>query len=311
MRRMPRLLSELSSTLCFDSGCQKLGQPVPDSNLVRESNSAVWQHTQPYSPSACWFHNAPENARSVPARRVTSNASAESCWRHCASLRTTLGSCITPRLWPAGEKPSIDTVPASADSAARALPSSVRAATTPIDATAQTIIRRRIKSVCSLRGLWDAGRHADMADYPFGHRGRIQGLTRLTSRNPSPRLQRSRKSAIIHMLAAVRGVHARCDGYTLRCEHEQTPAAALHAGERRREGASGGRRLEYARPRSRRAGLYRRHTLAQPGRISSRARTGARVPAAQVGTGTRLPPDQAALGLRWKPHCGALRLRMA
>jgi hypothetical protein len=36
-----RLLSANSRTLAPEMGFQKLGQPVPDSNLVRESNSAV------------------------------------------------------------------------------------------------------------------------------------------------------------------------------------------------------------------------------------------------------------------------------
>src|SRR2546425_8206195 len=41
VRITPRLTSVMSFTFCFAIGCQKLGQPVPDSNLVLESNSAV------------------------------------------------------------------------------------------------------------------------------------------------------------------------------------------------------------------------------------------------------------------------------
>ena len=34
---MPKLLSRVSTTFSLAIGCQKLGQPVPDSNLVPES----------------------------------------------------------------------------------------------------------------------------------------------------------------------------------------------------------------------------------------------------------------------------------
>src|SRR5580698_6019816 len=36
VRDIPRLLSAFSTTFCLAIGCQKLGQPVPESNLVSE-----------------------------------------------------------------------------------------------------------------------------------------------------------------------------------------------------------------------------------------------------------------------------------
>src|ERR1041384_3763877 len=46
VRRMPKVLSVSSSTFSLAIGCEKLGQPVPDSNFVVESNNAVPQHIQ-------------------------------------------------------------------------------------------------------------------------------------------------------------------------------------------------------------------------------------------------------------------------
>ena len=50
---------------------QKLGQPVPESNLVSELNRGDPQQTQWYIPVALLFQKAPVNARSVPPQRVT------------------------------------------------------------------------------------------------------------------------------------------------------------------------------------------------------------------------------------------------
>src|SRR5438094_2720316 len=55
-------------TFSSSTGCQKLGQPVPESNLVAESNSGWSQQTQRYSPSPLVFQYAPEHANSVPLR---------------------------------------------------------------------------------------------------------------------------------------------------------------------------------------------------------------------------------------------------
>ena len=48
---MKRLLSGRSSTCSRLAGSVKLGQPVPESNLVSEENSSVPQPTQRYMPS--------------------------------------------------------------------------------------------------------------------------------------------------------------------------------------------------------------------------------------------------------------------
>ena len=49
---MNRLESPASTTLRGDNGFQKLGHPVPDSNLVFESNKAVSQQMHRYKPAA-------------------------------------------------------------------------------------------------------------------------------------------------------------------------------------------------------------------------------------------------------------------
>src|SRR5258707_11327378 len=55
------------ATFSFAMGFQKLGQPVPDSNFVLESNRTVLQQMQWYSPSSWLLAYLPVNARSVPA----------------------------------------------------------------------------------------------------------------------------------------------------------------------------------------------------------------------------------------------------
>src|SRR5581483_1420701 len=52
-------------------GSQKLGQPVPESNLALELKSAVPQHTQRKIPWSYRFQYAPVKARSVPRSRAT------------------------------------------------------------------------------------------------------------------------------------------------------------------------------------------------------------------------------------------------
>jgi hypothetical protein len=47
---MNKLLSVVSKTFSFAMGAQKLGQPVPDSNLVLELNNAVSQQMQRKTP---------------------------------------------------------------------------------------------------------------------------------------------------------------------------------------------------------------------------------------------------------------------
>jgi len=43
---MPKVVSRISVTFSAAIGAQKLGHPVPDSNLVEESKSALSQHIQ-------------------------------------------------------------------------------------------------------------------------------------------------------------------------------------------------------------------------------------------------------------------------
>ena len=50
MRSIPKLESRISVTFSAAMGCQKLGHPVPDSNFVAESKSALSQQMQRYSP---------------------------------------------------------------------------------------------------------------------------------------------------------------------------------------------------------------------------------------------------------------------
>src|SRR6266849_5020899 len=76
-------------------GCQKLGQPVPDSNFVSELKSAVSQQMQRYRPLSCRFQYCPEKAISVSSWRVMAKALDESCFFHSLSLLTILGSCTT------------------------------------------------------------------------------------------------------------------------------------------------------------------------------------------------------------------------
>src|ERR1700730_3075186 len=91
-RCMPRLLSIPTDTFSFAIGAQKLGQPVPDSNFVLESNSVVPQQMHRYKPSAWLLAYLPVNARSVPFRRVTSNCSGVSCAFPSASDFRTLST---------------------------------------------------------------------------------------------------------------------------------------------------------------------------------------------------------------------------
>src|SRR3984957_15804574 len=50
VRSMPMLLSEISRTFSCATGAQKLGHPVPESNLVSELNSALSQQIQRKTP---------------------------------------------------------------------------------------------------------------------------------------------------------------------------------------------------------------------------------------------------------------------
>ena len=88
-RSMPWPRSSTSSTASVTIGSEKLGQPVPDSNLVDASNSGVPQPAQWYVPSSWQSQYFPVKARSVPAWRSTWNCSGESSSRHSESAFST------------------------------------------------------------------------------------------------------------------------------------------------------------------------------------------------------------------------------
>ena len=64
---------------------QKLGQPVPDSNFVWELKRGVSQQIQLKMPVSSTFKRLPVKGLSVPAWRVTSKESGNSCFFHSAS----------------------------------------------------------------------------------------------------------------------------------------------------------------------------------------------------------------------------------
>ena len=69
-----RLMSSYSATrfpFTPSIGCQKLGQPVPESNYVSEVNNGTPQPAHRNVPGCFELCNAPVNARSVPCSRRT------------------------------------------------------------------------------------------------------------------------------------------------------------------------------------------------------------------------------------------------
>ncbi len=108
---MPKLWSLRSITLVFAIGCQKLGQPVPESNSVASSYSALAQATQRNRPGTAGRSCSPLNAGSVSSWRITSYAAHDSRCRHCASLSTSFATLRAPRSWPASSKISSSTSP--------------------------------------------------------------------------------------------------------------------------------------------------------------------------------------------------------
>jgi hypothetical protein len=46
VRSMPRVISRISTMFSLAIGCQKLGHPVPDSNLVSQLKTALSQQMQ-------------------------------------------------------------------------------------------------------------------------------------------------------------------------------------------------------------------------------------------------------------------------
>src|SRR5271168_5414177 len=66
VRVIPKLRSLSVATLSANSGCEKLGHPVPESNFASELKSGVPQHTHRYVPAAWLSQYSPVKARSVP-----------------------------------------------------------------------------------------------------------------------------------------------------------------------------------------------------------------------------------------------------
>src|ERR1700675_3652976 len=83
---MPRLLSVVVPT-ALGSGAKKLGQPVPLSNFVDDSNSEKPQAAQAYMPARCSLLSGLVPARSVPCLRMTEKVSAGNFFFHSSSYR--------------------------------------------------------------------------------------------------------------------------------------------------------------------------------------------------------------------------------
>src|ERR1700748_3062249 len=70
-------------------GWVKLGQPVPESNFMLESNNSVLQQMQLYFPGSWRSHSSPLKLGSVPFFRVIRNCSGVSSAFHSASVFST------------------------------------------------------------------------------------------------------------------------------------------------------------------------------------------------------------------------------
>lgn len=83
---LKKLLSGSVLVLFSESGSQKLGQPVPESNLLFELKSSLSQHTHSYTPSLLRSWYFPLNAGSVPFLLVILKCSGVSIRAHSSSL---------------------------------------------------------------------------------------------------------------------------------------------------------------------------------------------------------------------------------
>src|SRR5690606_17864398 len=106
---MPRPKSRLSLTFSAAIGCQKLGQPVPDSNLVAESYNAVSQHRQRNTPLPVSRGKAAGKAASGPSWGGAWYDGGGSWRRHSASHFTTRGNCARRNRVPSSENSTIGT----------------------------------------------------------------------------------------------------------------------------------------------------------------------------------------------------------
>ncbi len=78
VRRIPWLISLCSSTLPPAATSEKLGQPVPESNLASDENSGVLHAAQTYMPVSWFCRSAPLNGASVARSRMT---------RYCSGIK--------------------------------------------------------------------------------------------------------------------------------------------------------------------------------------------------------------------------------
>lgn len=83
---IPKRLSTFSSVLSFEIVSQKLGQPVPESNLVSELKSSLPHAAHKYFPFFLFFKYFPVNAVSVPFSLRTWYSSFERIFFHCSSV---------------------------------------------------------------------------------------------------------------------------------------------------------------------------------------------------------------------------------
>src|SRR5258708_10047308 len=83
---MPRLRSVVVPT-ALGKGAKKLGQPVPLSNFVDDSNSGKPQAAQAYMPGRCSLLSGLVPARSVPCLRMTEKVSGGNSFFHSSSER--------------------------------------------------------------------------------------------------------------------------------------------------------------------------------------------------------------------------------
>src|SRR5271170_7175748 len=97
---MPRLLSVVSRIFSLAMGVQKLGQPVPDSNLVSALKRAVSQQMQRKTPFRSALGLSFVKGGSVAEWRVTAKASDESCLFHSASDLMMRSTATVETRWP-------------------------------------------------------------------------------------------------------------------------------------------------------------------------------------------------------------------
>ena len=118
VRTIAKLPSTVLTTFSSAIGCQKLGQPVPESNLVSERNSARSQQMQRNRPRSWRFQLLPVKGSSVSSCRATLYDVAESCFFHSSSVLMTRGTVTVPVRLPSAENSTTVTVlgPSSAAS---------------------------------------------------------------------------------------------------------------------------------------------------------------------------------------------------